>query len=814
MKSHVQAAVIGGGVVGASILFHLTKLGWKDVVLIERSELTSGSTWHAAGGMHTLNSDPNISRLQAYTIDLYNEIEKISGQSCGIHICGGLLLATDKPRTEWLEAMAANGRMLGRHKEMLTPSEAATLFPLLDPDHFVAALYDPDDGHVDPSGVTNAFAKAARVQGAEVVLRNRDVETIPNPDGSWQVVTEQGTVTADHVVNAAGLWAREVGHMAGIELPILAMEHMYLLTEDIPEIVARAERGEPELVKLIDFTGEAYLRQERKGLLLGTYEQACVPWSPDSTPWDFGHELLQPDLERIAPSLEIAFQHIPALADAGIRQVINGPFTFAPDGNPLIGPVPGLRNYWVAVGVMAGFSQGGGVGLSLAQWMIEGEPESDIFAMDVARYGHWATRNFTHEKVQENYRHRFSIVFPNEELPAARPVKTTALYDRLKAAGAVFGFNYGLETALWYAGTPGATENPTYRRSNAFGPVGDECRAVRERIGLIEIASYAKYMVSGPGAAAFLDRIVANRLPKPGKVTLTPMLSEKGRIIGDFTLACLAPDRFMIVGSGAAEQFHLRWFKKQLGQNGSAAGVTFENHCMRLNGLSIAGPKSRDLLQPLVKQDLSTAAFPFLSVAEMEVGRVPAVVARISFTGELGYEIYVAPEYQLPLYEILVEAGIEHGLVHFGSRALNSLRLEKSFGSWLRDYTPDYNPFEAGMGRFVHLGNDKGDYIGRGPATAAKAEPLKQVLSTFTVATDDIDALGDEPIWHAGKIVGITSSGGYGHCVGQSIALGYIPPEIEANGGDGFEIEILGARYPAVLHRQPLLDPKGERMRG
>ncbi len=806
MKSHVQVAVIGGGVVGASVLYHLTKLGWKEVLLIERSELTSGSTWHAAGGMHTLNSDPNISKLQEYTIKLYREIEEISGQSCGIHLTGGVFLATTPQRTEWLKAMRANGRMLGMDKELITPNEAAKLFPLLDPSHFVAALFDPMEGHVDPSGVTQAYAKAARIGGAEVSLRNRVLETNPRSDGGWEVVTEQGSVIAEHIVNAGGLWAREVGAMAGVHLPVLAMEHQYLITEDIPEI---AERDE-ELLHVIDFTGEAYMRQERKGLLLGTYEQACVPWSADKTPWAFGHELLQSDLDRIAPSLEIAFEHIPALAEAGIRQVINGPFTFAPDGNPLIGPVPGLQNYWVAAGVMAGFSQGGGVGLSLAQWMIEGEPESDIFAMDVARYGGWATKAYTHEKVQENYRRRFSIVFPNEELPAARPLKTTPLYPRLKAAGAVFGATYGLEHALWYSPKgPGDVEIPTFGRSNAFGPVGEETCAVRESVGMIEIATYAKYAVEGPGAEAFLDRLMAGRLPKPGRIVLTPMLSPKGRIIGDFTIACLAPECYRIIGSGAAEMYHLRWFWKHLPES----GVTLESLCTRLNGIAVSGPKARDLLSRLVTHDLSNEAFPFLSVAEMNVGLVPATVARISFTGELGYEIYVAPEFQLRLYEALLDAGQDLGLRHFGGRALNALRLEKSFGSWLREYTPDYNPFEAGMGRFVHLGNDKGDYIGRSAIAPLKGQTPKQRLVTFSVETKEVDAIGDEPVWHDGKIVGITTSGGYGHWVKQSIALAYVPAAL-ATDGEAFEVEILGEKYPARLSTKALWDPKGERMRG
>ena len=413
MKSHVRVAVIGGGIIGCSVLYHLTKLGWSDVVLIERSELTSGSTWHAAGGMHTLNSDPNVAKLQDYTIRLYKELEEISGQSCSIHLSGGYMLADTPERLDFLKMAVAKGKYLGMESELVTMDEVKRANPLVETQYFLGAMYDPFEGHVDPSGVTHAYAKAARMAGAEVYRFNPVIDLQPKADGGWTVITKDGTIEAEIVVNAGGLWAREVGRMVGLELPILAMEHQFLITEDIPEIVAL----DFEVPHCIDFGGEAYLRQEGKGLVLGTYEQACVPWSPRTTPADFGHELLQPDLDRIAPSLEVAFKHFPCLATAGIKQVINGPFTFAGDGNPLVGPVPGLRNFYVACGVMAGMSQGGGVGLSLAQWIIEGEPGVDIFAMDVARYGDFATRCYTNTKVQENYKRRFSITFPSMKAP-------------------------------------------------------------------------------------------------------------------------------------------------------------------------------------------------------------------------------------------------------------------------------------------------------------------------------------------------------------------------------------------------------------
>ena len=567
MKEHARAVVIGGGVVGCSVLYHLARAGWTDVMLIERSELTSGSSWHAAGGFHTLNGDPNVAKLQAYTVQLYKELEEISGQSCGLHLTGGVMLADSPERMDFLRLAHAKGRYLGMETELITPSEAKAMFPLMDETNFVGALWDPVEGNLDPSGTTHAYARAARKLGAEIVLRNRVVELAQEPDGTWNVVTEQGTVRAEHVVNAGGLWAREVGRMVGLELPVLAMEHMYLLTEPMPEVEEFNARTGREMVGVLDFKGEIYTRQERNGVLLGTYEKACRPWSPVTTPWDFGHELLAPDLDRIAPSLEVGFRHFPGIENAGIKQIINGPFTFAPDGNPLVGPVPGLTNYWTACAVMAGFSQGGGVGLALSEWMVNGDPGADIWGMDVARFGEWATLRYTNAKVRENYSRRFSIRFPNEELPAARPQQTTPLYDIMLSRGAVMGDSWGLETPLWFA--PEGVEPKdvlSYHRSNDFEHVGNEVRAVRERVGVTEIANFAKYEVTGEGAEDWLNRLMTNTMPKTGRIILTPMLNERGKLIGDFTIAKAAEGRFMVWGSSAAQRYHMRWFR------GAAAG--------------------------------------------------------------------------------------------------------------------------------------------------------------------------------------------------------------------------------------------------
>jgi dimethylglycine dehydrogenase len=809
MKSHYRAVVIGGGVVGCSVLYHLTKAGWRDVALVERNQLTSGSTWHAAGGFHTLNGDPNVAKLQGYTIGLYDELEKLSGQSCGLHRTGGLMLADTPERMEWLKMAHARARYLGLETELMSAAEAKKLMPLIEERHFVGAMLDAADGSLDPSGTTHAYAKSARRNGAEIFLNNRVVELKARRDGGWDVITEQGRTSAEHVVNCGGLWAREVGRMVGIELPVLAMEHMYLVTDEMPEVMAFSREQGHELPHAIDFKAEIYMRQEGTGVLLGTYEKACVPWSPKVTPWNFGTELLAPDLDRIAPSLEIGFQHFPAMAKAGIKRIINGPFTFSPDGNPLVGPIQGLSNYWVACAVMAGFSQGGGVGLALSQWMAEGDPGFDVWAMDVARFGEWATRGYTNAKVRENYARRFSIRFPNEELPAARPQQTTALYDVMIANGAVMGDSWGLETPLWFA--PKGVEPKdivSFHRSNDFPHVKAECLGVRERVGVTEIANFAKFEFSGPGAERFLSRLMSNRMPRRGRLVLTPMLNERGKLIGDFTIAHAGENRFLLWGSSQAQKHHLRWFEKHLPDDGSVGIRRFD---MGLVGLSIAGPMSRALLQRLTDEDVSADALRFMDHRAMEVANMPAMVNRVTYTGDLGYEIWVRPEYQRRLHAEISAAGREFGLINFGMRALLSLRLEKNFPTWYRELRPIYGPYEADVGRFVDL--DKEDFIGRRAAMMEKEQGGALRRLTMVVEAEDADVLGDEPIWHDGKVVGWVTSGGYAHWADKSVAMGYVPRAL-AEEDDGFTIEIIGSRRPARPQRTPLFDPEGTRMRG
>ncbi|MEM9011884.1 MAG: FAD-dependent oxidoreductase [Pseudomonadota bacterium] len=800
-----RAVVIGGGVVGCSVLYHLAKRGWTDIALLERDVLTCGSSWHAAGGFHTLNGDPNVAKLQQYTVELYREIEEMSGQSVGLHLTGGIQLAKTKERMESLYMAQARGRYMGMELEIVTPAEAKAQFPILDETQFLGGLWDPIEGHLDPSGTTRAYAICARKLGAKVKEGCKVDDIHQRADGMWVLTTGQGEILTENVINAGGLWAREVGRMVGLELPVLAMEHHYLLTETVPEIVEYNKATGKEIIHIIDFEGEIYTRQERDGVLLGTYEQAATPWSPTETPWDFGSELLEPNFDRISPSLEVGFRHFPALENVGIRQAINGPFTFAPDGNPLVGPVRGLPGYWCACAVMAGFSQGGGVGLALSNWIVDGDPGFDVWGMDVARFGDWATLGYTNEKVRENYSRRFRIRFPNEELPAARPFRTGALHDRHVAAGAVMGASYGLEVPLWYA-PEGVEEVFSWRRSTDHDHVGVEVRAVRDGVGLLDITGFAKFAVRGPNARAWLDRIFACKLPQADRMALAPMLNARGKLIGDFTVGCISDELFFLAGSGMAEEYYLRHFDQH-----KADGVTVESRGLGVCGVSIAGPQARALLAAVAGADVSHEAFRFMASRDMLIGHAPCRVSRVTYTGDLGYEIWMKTDYARYVWDLLMAEGAALGIRPFGLRALNSLRLEKNWSSWGREYRPIYGPVEAGLDRFVAY-DKAADFIGKDAAVEERTSGGSLRLVSFQVAAKDSDPIGDEPIWFKGDVRGWITSGGYAHNQALSIAQGYVPKEI-AGEVEGWEVEVLGERLPMTLQPTPLFDANASRMR-
>ena len=796
MKTTTRVAIIGGGVVGCSVLYHLTKLGWSDVMLLERSELTSGSTWHAAGGFHTLNGDTNMAALQGYTIKLYRELEAITGMSCGLHHVGGVTLADNQDRFDMLVAERAKHRYMGLETEIIGPDEIAKIAPVTNIEGIIGGLYDPLDGHLDPSGTTHAYAKAARMDGAHIETHCKVLSTTQRADGTWDLVTDKGTLHAEHIVNAAGLWAREVGAMAGVYFPLLPMEHQYLVTEDVPQIADMIDAG-GEHPHVMDPAGESYLRQEGRGLCIGFYEQPCRPWAVNGTPWDFGHELLANDFDKIEDSIAFAYRRFPALEKAGVKSVIHGPFTFAPDGNPLVGPVPGMRNYWSACAVMAGFSQGGGVGLTLAQWMVEGEPERDVFAMDCARFGSWITPGYTVPKVVENYQRRFSVSYPNEELPAARGLRRTPMYDHFSAMGAVWGAQFGLEVPNYFAqnGEPDF-ETPSFRRSNAWGAVKREVKAVRRGVGINEVHNFSKFLVSGAHARAWLDRIMAGRIPQAGRLSLTPMLSPKGKLIGDFTVSCIREGLFQLTASYGSQAYHQRWFEQNM-----EPGVTLQNISDQRTGFQIAGPKAAEVLQAC--STANVADIKFLDVTELVVGSTACLVQQVSYTGDHGFELYCDPMAQRALWDTLWEAGKPHGMTPFGMRAMMSLRLDRFFGSWLSEFSPDYTAAETGLDRFISFRKNV-EFIGRSAAESERLTPPERQLVIFEVDAHGADVVAYEPVFINGTVQGFCTSGGYSHHAERSIAFALVP-RAEVTDDLQAEIEILGQLRPAKRLLEPLL---------
>ncbi|MCU9847569.1 FAD-dependent oxidoreductase [Defluviimonas sp. WL0024] len=802
MKTNAQAVVIGGGVIGCSILYHLTKLGWTDVVLLERDELTSGSTWHAAANIHGLHDNNNITRIQNYTMDLYKALEAETGQGCGVFQPGSLYLAQTEAREHQLRLQAAKAKYYGLNFHEISRDEAERLHPLVNFDGIRCIMFEPSGGNVDPSGVTNAYAVGARQRGAEIHRFTPVTATEQQPDGTWIVRTPKGDIRTDWVVNAAGLWGREVAALAGITLPLQPTEHQYFVTETI-QAIADMDRRLPSVA---DRDGEYYLRQEGKGLLIGAYERDMRFWAEEGTPLDFAHDLFPDDLGRIEENMMRAIDRVPAVGEAGIKRVINGPMIWSPDANVLYGPHPDLKNYFCCNGIIPGFSQSGGMGLMAAQWIVEGESQYDMFAWDVARFGEWADKAFTKARVRDQYANRFKIHFPNEERAAGRPVRTRPVYETQKAMGAVFGLNYGWEHPLWFADTPGTTDTNGFTRQNWWGPVGDECRMLRDRAGIIDISNFAKYRVTGAGASDWLDAVFANRMPKAvGRSCLTPLIGVRGGIAGDFTVTKLGEEDFLIVGSGMAERYHKRFFDAVA----RPETVRFEGRTEAMCGFNVAGPQSRALLQGLTDASLATADFPFMRSAQITLAGVEVVAIRVSFTGDLGWELHCRTEDQAALYTALLEAGKSIGVGPVGSRALMSLRVEKGYGSWSREYSPEYWPQETGFAPLIKM--DK-EFLNKAAYAALMDRAPRETLSMVEVLdVKDADATGGEPIFLPdGKPVGRVTSGAYGYSVGKSLALAYLRGVAP---GTEVEVMILGRPHRGVVLARPPFDPGGERLR-
>ena len=801
MNSHYRVVVIGGGVVGASVIYHLAKFGWTDVCMLERSVLTAGSSWHAAGGIHALNADPNIAALQAYTIDLLQEIEEESGQHINLHMTGGLTMAGTPDRWEWLQSAYRVFQSIGIEDcRLVTPEEAGELNPIMSTEGLLGGMWADREGYLDTTGTVHAYATAARKRGASY-FEHTKVEALEQTADGWRVITDKGTITCEHVVNAAGLWAKQVGRMAGIELPVSPLKHHYLISDSIPLL----DEIDFEVPMTVDLEGFTYLRQDQNGVLLGIYEIDYEHWAMDGAPWDYGMELFQEQTDRIEQELIMGFERYPVLQDVGVKTWVNGAFTFSPDGNPLVGPVPGKPGYWCACAVMAGFLQGGGVGKSLAEWMIHGEPEADVYGMDVARYGAFAeNKEYIRQTTGQFYSRRFVMTYPNEQLPAGRPLKMAPAHDAMTEAGCKWGCSWDLEVPLYFA-DKGFEETPSLKRSNAFNIVAKECHGVRKGVGLLDISGFSRFEVSGPNAEAWLDRIMASRLPKPGRAGLAPMLSPEGKLKGDLTIFNWGDGKWWIMGSYYLREWHMRWFNDHLDD-----GVRIRDLGEEMVGFSLAGPKSKEVISRLTDQPIGD--LPFLGCGRFDIGMIRAHVGRLSVAGELGYEINCRMGDHITLRRMLLEAGAESGIFEYGFNAMLSLRLEKSFGIWSAEFTQGYTPGMTGMDRWIAW--DKGDFIGKEAAIAERdGDGPEMLLVTLEVEADDADASGYEPVWDGDDRIGFVTSGGYGHTTGKSLAMALIRKDL-ANIGQALTVHVVGvARNARVIEPSPY-DPKGKVMRG
>jgi dimethylglycine dehydrogenase len=808
MESRARVAIIGGGIGGCSLAYHLTKLGWTDVVLLEKGELTSGSTWHAAGLCTQFNASRNLTRLLMDSIELYRGLESETGQAVDFRQVGSIRLATTPDRMDEFRHAAAKARILDLPFELIGVDEILERCPLLSLDDVLGAAWIPTDGYIDPSGVTNALAKAARDRGARIERHTRVTALRQTRDGGWEVQTDVGTLEAEIIVNAAGMWARQVGEMAGVRLPIVPLAHQFLVTDAVPALANLPA----EIPVVRDPDRSFYVRAEGEGLLVGPFEPNPTAWSVDGVPWEFEQRLLPEDMPRIEDVVVLAADRVPALADAGIRNVINGPDGYTPDGRCLMGWMPGLRNHFVLAGFsIFGIVFGGGAGRYAAEWIVDGQPSLDMWEVDVRRFGPYAAaKPYLVDKALDVYGHEYAIHYPHQERPAGRPLLTDPLYDRLKERGAVYGFRFGWERPLWFA--PEGVEpvdELTFRHPNWLEHVAAECRAVRERVGVLDQTSFAKYEVRGPGAAAFLDHLCANAIPdRDGKIVLTQMLTERGGIECDLTLTRLAHDRFYVVSAAATQVHDLDWIERHLPEDGS---VTLEDVTTRTGVLTVAGPRSRELLRDLTDDDLSNEAFPWMTARTIRLGSVPEVLAlRISYEGELGWELHHPIEYLRHLYDRLVEVGEPLGLVDFGYRALDSLRLEKGYRLWGADISADFTPLEAGLERFVRL--DKGEFVGRDALLRQREEGIRRTLACLTVETGDALPHGDEPVFAGDRVAGYISAADRGHVLGITIALAYLPVELGVP-GTALEVEILGERCAATVRQAPLFDPENARPR-
>ncbi len=813
MKSHARVVVIGGGIAGCSVLYHLTKLGWSDVALLERNELTSGSTWHSVGNTPMFTASLNILRVLKYSNELYGSLEAETGQNVGYHQVGSLRLATTRDYLKWYEKIQDMAQLAGVRNEIISVDAARELNPFINPEGVLAVAHLHGDGYLDPASVTFALAKGARQRGAEI-YRNALVEKISRTaSGEWEITTNNGNITAEIVVNAGGQWAREIGQLVGVELPLVPMEHQYVITEAIAELKTLPR----EIPVTRDPERVFYMRQEGDGLLFGFFENNPIPWAVNGIPRDFGQQLLPNRVEHLEPDLMRAVERIPILGQTGIKKIVNGPDAYTPDGAPIVGPVPNVRNFFVIAGFsLFGIANSGGTGRACAEWIVNGAPEIDMWEYDVRRFGEYASRKtYLVAKACEAYAMDYAVHYPYHERDAGRPLKTTPIHDTLAAQGAVFVARHGWERPAWFApnGVEPRDEN-TFARPNWFEHVGAECRAVRERVGILDQTSFGKFEVSGEGALEWLNHLCANEIDLPiGKIVVTQMLNKRGGIECDVTVTRVAENTFWVITAAWTTTHDWGWMESHLPENvtGLERPVTFRNITEDYAVLSLMGPRARDVLARVTDADISNEAFRFMHAREIFVGSAHVRAYRVSYVGELGWELYMPPAYQRYVYNLLMDAGREFGIANFGYRALDSMRMEKGYRFWGLDMNALTTPFEAGLGQFVKL-NKRSEFIGRDVLVKQKEQGTARTLQCLVVENTDSIPHGWEPIFAGDKAISYVCSGEYGHSVEKTIVLAYLPQELSAP-DTKLSIQLFGEKFPATVVRAPLYDATNVRLK-
>jgi dimethylglycine dehydrogenase len=835
LRTHARAVVIGGGVVGVSTLYHLAKKGWTDSVLIERKELTSGSTWHAAGLLPLFNLSYSVGQIHKYSVALYQTLEQETGLDPGLRQVSNIRLARTRDRMEEYNYYAGVAETIGVKVKFLTPREVKEIWPLCNVDGLLGAIQHPEDGYIQPADLTQSLARGARERGAEI-NRHTTVTAIERlPSGEWKVLTDKGDVVCEHVVSATGNFARQTGRMVGINVPVIPVEHQYIVTEAHPEIVKRKAQGLPEMGVLRESDSAWYMREEAGGLLLGPYEKGAPACYVDGPSSDSEYELFPEDLDRLAPHIETAIERVPAFGEVGVKKVYNGAIAYTPDGSPIVGPAPGVRNFWLNEGHSFGVTAAGGAGWQLAEWIVEGEPTIDMLGVDPRRFGPYADTGYLIEKNEEAYAKVFTVHYPDEERAAARPLRQTPCYSRMKDLGAVFGSVYGWERPNWFApqgyalseadlAKPdvllnenhppvGPGEKPrekwSFRRSSYFQFVGDECRNVHDNVGLMDMSAFAKCEVSGPGAESWLNSILTNRAPKTiGRVTLSYLLTERGGVRAEFTLTRIGPERFYLISAGALETHDLDTLEKLLPADNN---VRIDKVTTQRGVLVLAGPRSREVLAKVADIDVSNKAFPWLTARRLSIKAAGVIAMRVNFVGELGYELHHPIEMQNAIFDALMEAGAPFGIKPFGIRAMDSLRLEKSYKLVGRELSIEYAALESDLQRFVDF--DKGPFLGRDPLVTWRDKGFKNKLVTLEVqGVTDADARGSEPVMKSGAMIGRTTSGGYGWRVGKSLALAMVKPEF-SNVGDEVDVRILGDTRRAIVIPDSPYDAKNAALR-